>query len=113
MTRRLQWVVPAVIFALSVRVPASAMAASGRGIFPVEARPAISGAIQANQPRGLARRSVAAFQSADSENAQSFQEEKLTASGGADGDFLGSSVAISGDTLVVGAPNATIGSRPY
>jgi hypothetical protein len=38
------------------------------------------------------------------------QRAKLTSSNGTFGDFFGSSVAISGDTLVVGAPYATIGS---
>lgn len=34
------------------------------------------------------------------------QRAKLTASNGADGDFLGFSVAVSGNTIVVGAPGA-------
>jgi uncharacterized protein (DUF2345 family) len=38
---------------------------------------------------------------------------KLTASDGAGYDFFGTSVAISGDTVVVGAPDATIGSALY
>jgi len=40
------------------------------------------------------------------------QQAKLTASDGAQFDALGTSVAISGATIVVGAPSATIGSNP-
>src|SRR5215831_2813017 len=40
------------------------------------------------------------------------QQGKLTASDGAEFDALGTSVAISGDTIVVGAPSATVGSNP-
>src|SRR3954453_12067849 len=36
---------------------------------------------------------------------------RLTASDGASGDGLGSSVAIDGDTIVVGAPDAAIGTH--
>ena len=39
------------------------------------------------------------------------QAGKLTASDGVGGDVLGSSVAISGDTVVVGAPNAKVGAN--
>jgi hypothetical protein len=39
------------------------------------------------------------------------QQQKLMASDGTDSDFFGSSVAISGDTLVVGAYNANFGSN--
>jgi hypothetical protein len=39
------------------------------------------------------------------------QAAKLTASDGAAGDSLGRSVAISGDTVVAGAPSATVGSN--
>ena len=42
-----------------------------------------------------------------------FEEERLTAPDGAFRDYFGSSVAISGDTLVIGAPDATVGSHPY
>jgi hypothetical protein len=38
---------------------------------------------------------------------------KLTASDGRGGDFLGGSVAISGGTIVAGAPNAPVGSNEY
>ena len=38
---------------------------------------------------------------------------KLTASDGAPGDGLGSSVAISGDTIVAGAPGAAIGANLF
>jgi Bacterial Ig domain/FG-GAP repeat/RTX calcium-binding nonapeptide repeat (4 copies) len=41
-----------------------------------------------------------------------FQQAKLTASDGAAGDVLGYSVAVSNDTLVVGAPRADLGSNP-
>jgi hypothetical protein len=41
------------------------------------------------------------------------QTAKLTASDGQAGDSLGSSVGISGDTVVAGAPHATIGSYQY
>ena len=37
------------------------------------------------------------------------QTATLTASGGAPGDGFGSSVAINGDTIVVGAPDSTVG----
>ena len=37
------------------------------------------------------------------------QAATLTASGGAAGDGFGSSVALDGDSIVVGAPNATVG----
>jgi hypothetical protein len=40
------------------------------------------------------------------------QQGKLTASDGAEFDALGTSVAISGDTIVVGAASATVGSNP-
>ena len=36
------------------------------------------------------------------------QTAKLTASNGAARDFLGDSVAVSGDTIVAGAPGATV-----
>ena len=39
------------------------------------------------------------------------QTAKLTASDGAAGDYLGDSVSISGDTVVVGARNATVGGN--
>jgi hypothetical protein len=39
------------------------------------------------------------------------QLAKLTASDGAGGDALGSAVAISGDTVVVGAPSASVGAN--
>ena len=39
------------------------------------------------------------------------QLAKLTASDGAAGDELGSSVAVSGDTVVAGAPDATVGGH--
>ena len=39
------------------------------------------------------------------------QQAKLTASDGAAGDDFGGSVAISGNTVVVGAPDATVGSN--
>ena len=38
---------------------------------------------------------------------------KLTASDGAASDYLGSSLSISGNTMVVGSPNATVGSNIY
>jgi hypothetical protein len=38
---------------------------------------------------------------------------KLTASDGAAGDALGSSVAVSGDTIVAGAPNVSVANPPY
>jgi hypothetical protein len=41
------------------------------------------------------------------------QEAKLTASDGAAFDQLGFSVAASGDTVVAGAPNATVGGAAY
>lgn len=41
------------------------------------------------------------------------QVAKLTASDGATGDVLGSSVAISGDTIVVGAPQAKVAGNAY
>jgi hypothetical protein len=41
------------------------------------------------------------------------QSAKLTASGGGPGGGLGGSVAISGNTIVVGAPNATVGGNTY
>jgi hypothetical protein len=37
------------------------------------------------------------------------QNQKLTASDGAEYDSFGSSVAISGDTIVIGAPGTTVG----
>jgi len=40
------------------------------------------------------------------------QQAKLTASDGAEFDSLGTSAAISGNTIVVGAPSATVGSNP-
>jgi hypothetical protein len=40
------------------------------------------------------------------------QQGKLTAADGAEFDALGTSVAISGETIVVGAPSATVGSNP-
>ena len=40
------------------------------------------------------------------------QEAKLTASGGASGDAFGWSVAVSGDTVVVGAPWAPVTTQP-
>jgi len=40
-----------------------------------------------------------------------FQQAKLTASDGAAGDFLGNSVAISGDTIVAVAPGATVNGQ--
>jgi trimeric autotransporter adhesin len=40
------------------------------------------------------------------------QQAKLTASDGAASDSFGYDVAISGDTLVVGAPGATVGGQP-
>ena len=40
------------------------------------------------------------------------QQAKLTASDGAEFDSFGTSVATSGDTIVVGAPSATVGSNP-
>ena len=39
------------------------------------------------------------------------QQAELTASDGASGDNLGGSVAISGDTIAAGAPNATVGAN--
>ena len=39
------------------------------------------------------------------------QTAKLTASDGAAGDFFGDAVSISGDTIVVGAENATVGGN--
>ena len=39
------------------------------------------------------------------------QTAKLTASDGAAGDDFGDSVSISGNTVVVGAPYATVGSN--
>ena len=39
------------------------------------------------------------------------QTAKLTASDGAAGDFFGNSVSVSGDTVVVGAENATVGGN--
>jgi hypothetical protein len=44
--------------------------------------------------------------------ASATQTAELTASGGAAGDALGFSVAVSGDTIVVGAPGHTVGSDP-
>jgi len=41
------------------------------------------------------------------------QKAKLTASDGAAGDFFGEAVSISGNTLVVGADNATVGGNGY
>ncbi|HVI11034.1 MAG TPA: FG-GAP repeat protein, partial [Candidatus Binatia bacterium] len=41
------------------------------------------------------------------------QLAKLTASDGASGTWLGYSIAISGSTVVVGAPQATVGSNTY
>lgn len=41
------------------------------------------------------------------------QTAKLTASDGAYSDALGSSVAISGNTVIAGAPNVTVGSNQY
>ena len=38
------------------------------------------------------------------------QQAKLTASDGAADDNFGNSVSISGNTVVVGAPNATVGA---
>jgi len=43
--------------------------------------------------------------------ADATQTAKLTASGGTTFDLLGSSVAISGGTVVAGAPNATVGGN--
>ncbi len=43
--------------------------------------------------------------------ANATQTAKLTASDGAPGDALGSSVAISGDTIVAGAPDKTVGGN--
>ncbi len=40
------------------------------------------------------------------------QTAKLTASDSAPGDLFGASVAIDGDTILVGAPDATIGKNP-
>ena len=40
------------------------------------------------------------------------QQQKLTASDGETGDKFGSSVAISGETVVVGSPNNSIGANP-
>jgi hypothetical protein len=40
------------------------------------------------------------------------QQAKLTASDGTVGDALGPSVAVSGDTVVVGAPHATVNNHP-
>jgi hypothetical protein len=43
----------------------------------------------------------------------SFNEQKLTASDGAAGDFFGTSVAVSGSTIVVGAPFDSIGGNLF
>jgi hypothetical protein len=43
--------------------------------------------------------------------ADATQTAKLTASGGTTFDLLGTSVAISGSTVVAGAPNATVGGN--
>ena len=42
-----------------------------------------------------------------------FEESMLTAPDGSVGDSFGSSVAISSDTLVIGAPDATVAPHPY
>ena len=39
------------------------------------------------------------------------QQAKLTASGGAAGDYFGNSVSVSGTTVVVGSPGTTVGSN--
>ena len=39
------------------------------------------------------------------------ETQKLTASDGAAGDYFGRSVSVSGDTAVVGVPNATVGAN--
>jgi ATP-dependent DNA ligase len=41
------------------------------------------------------------------------QQAKLTAADGADGDLFGTSLAIYGDTVIVGAPHAEIGNSLY
>src|SRR5262245_13692941 len=45
--------------------------------------------------------------------ADATQTAKVTASDGAAGDRFGSSVAISGNTIVVGAPDATVGGNAF
>ena len=40
-----------------------------------------------------------------------FTQDELTASDGAAGDYLGSGVGISGDTIVAGAPNCDVGGN--
>ncbi len=40
-------------------------------------------------------------------------QAELTASGAAVNDWSGSSVALDGDTVIVGAPGRTVGGRPY
>ncbi len=41
------------------------------------------------------------------------QQQELTASDGASGDAFGTSVSISGDTVVIGAPNATVDGNVF
>lgn len=41
------------------------------------------------------------------------QQEKLTASDGMAGDFLGQSVSISGETIILGAPNGCVPDSPF
>jgi hypothetical protein len=41
------------------------------------------------------------------------QTAELTASDGQNGDYFGGSVGISGNTIVVGAPEATVNGNPY
>jgi hypothetical protein len=62
-------------------------------------------AVGANPSRGAVYTFAATGPEARTETA------KLTASDGAGGDHLGSSVAVAGDTIVAGAPGATVGGN--
>jgi hypothetical protein len=62
-------------------------------------------ALGANPSRGAVYTFAATGPEARTETA------KLTASDGAGGDHLGSSVAVAGDTIVAGAPGATVGGN--
>ncbi len=70
---------------------------------------AISGAIGATVNRNAYQGAAYVF---GSSGHTQFEEQKLTASDGADGDRLGISVAIDGDTAVAGALLATVEGQP-
>jgi hypothetical protein len=88
--------------ALGLGSPSTVGNSQTLGELPVAAEAAISSAI---------RQDLASVQS--SAAAAATEQAKLTASDGLVDNYLGDSIAISGNTVVVGAPEATVGLNRY